>query len=95
MQVNDKLISCLEDLSCLTLTDGEKKILAKDLQKILNSIALIGELNTGGVPECIHPFDKVNIFREDETRPSLDRELLLKNAPVKNKEMFIAPKTLE
>ena len=95
MQVDDKLLSYLEDLTFLTLTDNEKTVLAQDLQKILNGITKINELNTDGVPECIHPFHKVNVFRDDEGIPSLDRELVLKNAPVRNDEMFVAPKTVE
>jgi aspartyl-tRNA(Asn)/glutamyl-tRNA(Gln) amidotransferase subunit C len=101
MQIDEQLISYLEDLSCLTLLDTEKIRLTEDLQKILNGITRLNELNTDGVPECSHPWDNgasldiVNVFREDEVRPSLDRKLVLENAPVKNDEMFIAPKTVE
>ena len=103
MQIDDKLISYLEDLSCLTLSDGEKSRLTGDLQKILDYMARLGELkpqegstlDTAGVSERSHPFDNVNVFRDDEVRPSFARELILKNAPVKNDEMIIAPKTVE
>ena len=91
MRIDDKLISYLEDLSCLTLSDGEKNRLSGDLQKILDYMARLGELDTGGVSERSHPFDNVNAFRDDEVRLSFDRELILKNAPVKNGEMIIAP----
>jgi len=95
MQIDSSLISYLEDLSCLTLSDGEKSRLTGDLQKILDYMARLSELNTDGVPERSHPFDNVNVFREDEERPSLERGLILKNAPVRNDEMFIAPMTVE
>jgi len=101
MQVDDKLISYLEDLSCLTLPDDEKIRLTEDLQKILNGFAKLGELDTEGVPERSHPWDfcasneNAKAFRSDEVRPSLPRGLVLKNAPQKNEEMFIAPKTVE
>jgi aspartyl-tRNA(Asn)/glutamyl-tRNA(Gln) amidotransferase subunit C len=95
MQIDSKLISYLEDLSCLALSDIEKNRLTEDLQKILNIIAPISGLNTDGVPECSHPLNNVNIFRNDEIEPSFDRELILKNAPARNEEMFIAPKTME
>jgi aspartyl-tRNA(Asn)/glutamyl-tRNA(Gln) amidotransferase subunit C len=58
-------------------------------------MARLGELNTDGVVERSHPFDNVNVFRDDEARPSFDRELILQNAPVRNDEMFIAPKTVD
>ena len=95
MQIDNKLISYLEDLSCLTLSDAEKNRLTGDLQKILDYMARLSGLDTAGVTERSHPFDLVNAFREDIVRPSAARELILKNAPVKNDEMIIAPKTVE
>jgi aspartyl-tRNA(Asn)/glutamyl-tRNA(Gln) amidotransferase subunit C len=95
MQIDDKTIAHLEDLSCLTLSDGEKKLLTADLQKILNGVSRICELNTGDVPELSHPFNNVNVFRNDEVRSSFNRDLILQNAPVKTDEMFIAPRTIE
>jgi len=95
MQIDDKLISYLEDLSCLTLSDEERVRLEGDLSKILGGMARLSELNTENVPERSHPFDNVNAFREDEAKPSFERELVLRNAPKRDDEMFIAPKTVE
>ena len=95
MQIDDKLISYLEDLSCLTLSNDEKKRITGDLLEILDYMARLGELNTEGVNERSHPFDDVNAFRDDQALPSFDRELILKNAPVRNAEFIIAPKTVE
>ena len=95
MQIDNGLIAYLEDLSCLTLSEGEKSRLTGDLQKILDYMARLGELDTTGVNERSHPFDNINCFREDDVRHSFDRGLILKNAPVKNEEMIIAPKTVE
>jgi aspartyl-tRNA(Asn)/glutamyl-tRNA(Gln) amidotransferase subunit C len=95
MQIDDKLLAYLEDLSCLTLSADEKTKLTHDLQEILDYMARLGELNTDGVVERSHPFDNKNVFRVDEARPSFDRVLVLQNAPNKNSEMFIAPKTVE
>ena len=94
MTINDKTIAYLEGLSFLTLTEGEKLRLTEDLGKILNGMARLGELNTENVTECSHPFDNVNAFREDKVQASFDRELILKNAPERNDEMFIAPRAL-
>jgi len=95
MQIDDKLLAYLEDLSCLTLSADEKTRLTHDLQEILDYMARLGELNTDGVVERSHPFDNVNVFRDDVVRPSFDRALILQNAPVKNDEAIIAPKTVE
>jgi len=95
MKIDDTLLSYLEDLSFITLSDEEKKLMARDLEKILHSIEGLSSLNTDGIPECIQAFDKVNVFRDDEVRSFINRELILKNAPVRSDEMFIAPKTVE
>jgi len=95
MQIDSKLISYLEDLSCLALSDGEKTSLTGDLQKILDYMARLSEIDTSGVPERSHPFDDVNAFRDDRVCSSFERELILKNAPARNDEFLLAPKTVE
>ena len=95
MQIDETLISYLEDLSCLALSREEKARLEGDLSEILGGMARLGELDTQGVPERSHPFDHVNAFREDTAQASLDRNLILQNAPASNTAMFIAPRTLE
>ena len=95
MQIDDKLLEYLEELSCLTLSADEKTRLTHDLQEILDYMARLGEIDTRGVVERSHPFDNVNDFRDDEIGPSFDRALILQNAPFKNEQMIIAPKTVE
>ena len=95
MRVDDKLLSYLEDLSCITLSNDDKDHLIIDLEKTLNYMARISEVDTNGVNECSHPFDNVNVFRDDEVRQFPDRGLILENAPDHNDEAFIAPKTVE
>ena len=95
IQIDEELITYLEGLSYLTLSDDEKRHLTVDLNEILSGMARLGELNTQDVPERSHPFDNVNAFRNDEAQTSFDRELILKNAPESNDETFVAPKTVE
>ena len=95
MIIDDKLISYLEDLSCLTLSSVEKDQLSGDLEKILNYMKRLEELDTSGILEQSHPFDNGNAFRDDISKASFDRELILKNAPNRNDETFIVPKTVE
>jgi aspartyl-tRNA(Asn)/glutamyl-tRNA(Gln) amidotransferase subunit C len=95
MHIDNQLISYLEDLSCLALSDDEKSSLAGDLQKILDYMARLSELDTTGVTERSHPFDDVNAFRDDNVCSSFERALILQNAPLKNDEFLLAPKTVE
>ena len=95
MKIDDKLFSNLENSSCLMFSDKEKTSLIGDLEKIMSDIRKLKNLDTDGVAECSHVFDNVNVFRDDEIQASFDRELILKNAPVRNEEFIVAPKTVE
>jgi len=95
LQIDEKLIEYLEELSYLTLSDEEKLRLTGDLRDILTGIDRLGELDTEGIIECSHPFDNVNSFRNDEVLDSFDRNLILQNAPESNDTMIVAPKTVE
>ncbi|MCL2088317.1 MAG: Asp-tRNA(Asn)/Glu-tRNA(Gln) amidotransferase subunit GatC [Oscillospiraceae bacterium] len=95
MQIDDKLITYLEDLSCLTLSESEKRRLSADLEKILDGMKILESLDTENTRELSHPFDNLNAFREDIEGVSFERELILKNAPSADDRMFIAPKTVE
>ena len=91
MLIDQTLISYLEDLSCLTLSAEEKQRISGDLKEILGYMERLGALSAEGVAERSHPFDHVNAFREDEVGASLDRDLILQNAPRGDGKMFVAP----
>jgi len=94
IKLDDKLISYLEGLSNLKLNDNEKEQVIADMEKSLELMSKICELDITDVPERSHPFDHVNDFRDDVVTPSFDRALLLQNANEHNGEMFIAPRTV-
>lgn len=95
MKIDDKLITYLEDLSRLKLSDEEQSKAKDDLGKILDYIDKLNELDTTDVEAVSHPFTFTNNFRVDEVKESTDRELILKNAPQKKDGCFKVPKTVE
>ena len=99
VKVDEKLISYLEEISLFTLTDEEKTRLIPDLQKTLDEMICLDELDTSDDPgekSCNGNENPlcINIFREDVVEKPLSRKWILYNAPVKNEEAFIAPKTV-
>ena len=92
MQIDDKLIDYLEELSRLALSGEEKQKISSDLKKILQYMDCLGQLDTNGVLGRSHPYNDVNTFREDNAGASFDRDLILKNAPDRKDGMFVAPK---
>ena len=69
--------------------------MTSQLNSILGHIEKLSELDTEGVEPTFHVFDVRNVFREDEVRPSLPTEEILKNAPVRDGNFFKVPKIIE
>ena len=99
MRINGDLILYLEDLSCLTLTDGEKLRVSAELKDILSYMSILGGLDTENISESGRSFynggDNADALREDIVETSFERGLILKNAPESDGETFIAPRTVE
>lgn len=93
--VDDNLIKYLEELSRLTLSPEEEERSKAELNKILDYIDMLNELDTDEVEPMSHPFAYTNNFRADEVVPSTDRETILKNAPQQKDGCFKVPTTVE
>ncbi|NCC86786.1 MAG: Asp-tRNA(Asn)/Glu-tRNA(Gln) amidotransferase subunit GatC [Clostridia bacterium] len=95
MQIGSELVSYLEALGKIELSDTERVKCEKDLQDILSYIDKLNELDTSNVEPLSHSFPVTNVFHEDEIKTSADRELLLSNAPHQKDGCFKVPKTVE
>jgi len=82
-------------LARLELTDEEKSVFQPQLEGIVSYVDKISEVPVDGVEPMMHGQHLVNIFREDEVRPSMDREDALANAPSRIGEEFLLPKIVE
>lgn len=82
-------------LARLNLNAEEIKLLEKQLEGILSYIDKLKEVNIEGVSPTTHVLPLKNIFREDEVKPSLACEDVLKNAPSKKDGFFKVPPILK
>ncbi len=79
-------------LARLELSDAEVERFREQLSAILDAVSKVQELDLSDVPPTSHPSaDVVNVWREDEPRPSLPREEALANAPASQDGMFRVP----
>jgi len=69
------------ELARLELTEDEIERFGAQLSAILEAVGKVSELDLEGVEPTSHPLDLVNVWGEDEPRPSLPREDALANAP--------------
>jgi aspartyl-tRNA(Asn)/glutamyl-tRNA(Gln) amidotransferase subunit C len=78
-------------LALLELTDDEVERFTEQLSAILEAVAKVSELDLSEVEPTAHPLDVVNVWAEDEPRPSLLQDDALANAPEREAGFFKVP----
>lgn len=68
-------------LARLEIPEDQIAHVQAELGAILEAVGKVSELDLEGVEPTSHPLDLVNVWGEDEPRPSLPREDALANAP--------------
>lgn len=79
-------------LAHIELTEQEKTLFTEQFNEILDYFKKIDEVDTKDVEPTYHVLELNNVFRKDETKPSLPPEEVLKNAPKKENKFFKAPR---
>lgn len=95
MEITDKLIDYVAGLAHLMIDEEQRERAKDDLSQMIGYVGRLSELDTQGVEPMSHAFAVTNVFREDETQESMDRELILQNAPAAKDGCFLVPKTVE
>ena len=95
MEVNDALIDKLANLARLQFDDSEKESIKHDLQRMIQFVEKLNELDTTGVAPQLHMSDNINVLRDDEVKGSIVRETGLKNALLHDDEFFKVPKVIK
>jgi aspartyl-tRNA(Asn)/glutamyl-tRNA(Gln) amidotransferase subunit C len=78
-------------LARLELREEEVERLGAQLNDILAAVSKVSELDLSDVPPTSHPLDVVNVWADDEPRPSLPVEEALANAPEREGQYFKVP----
>ncbi len=79
-------------LARLELSDEELDYFGGQLAQILEHIDKISAVDTSNVEPTAHAVEVTNVFREDETTPSLSQDEALSNAPKAESGGFVVPK---
>jgi aspartyl-tRNA(Asn)/glutamyl-tRNA(Gln) amidotransferase subunit C len=78
-------------LARLELTGEEVERLEAQLGAILDAVGKVSELELADVEPTAHPLDLVNVWADDEPRPSLPVDEALANAPERDGDFFRVP----
>jgi aspartyl-tRNA(Asn)/glutamyl-tRNA(Gln) amidotransferase subunit C len=95
MAVTLEDVEHVANLARLEFSDEEKKTLTNQLNKILEYMEKLNELDTSNVEPLAQVIPLSNVFREDAVRPSSPVSEVLKNAPAKTDKFFKVPKVIE
>ena len=95
MEVNDALVDKLANLARLKFDGAEKESIKNDLQKMIQFVEKLNELDTTGVKPLLHMSNNINILRADEVKGSITREAGLQNAAIHDEHFFKVPKVIK
>lgn len=93
MDFDKKTLEDLERFSRIKCTPEEEPALLEGLQKVLEYVEQLYEVNTEGVPACnfVQQDLQTNVTREDEVKDMLSTDLFLSAVPESVAELVKVP----
>jgi aspartyl-tRNA(Asn)/glutamyl-tRNA(Gln) amidotransferase subunit C len=95
MAISREQVEHVAHLARLGLSDDETDRLQQQLSQILGHMQMIDQLDTSAIPPTAQVIPVNTVMRDDEARPSLPTEDVLKNAPRREGAFFKVPPVLE
>jgi len=96
MQIDDALLTKLEKLSYLKISEDKREEVIKQLSEIVSFVDNLSELDTTDLNPTFGMTDKGTLLREDTPSSSKSvSESILSNAPLSEDNFFIVPKIIE
>lgn len=91
-QINTKHVA---HLSRIELTDPEEIEFSKEIGEILNYVDELSKVSTENVQPISQICNLKNVYREDEVKEGLARDLVLKNSPQSQSGFIVVKKVFE
>lgn len=88
-------IRYVAELARIKLTSDEISIFQSQLGHVLEHVAKLNQIDVSNVEPTAHSFPIYNVFRADEEKPSLARNVALANAPQQAQGLFVVTKVVE
>lgn len=93
-KISEETIEYIGILAKLELSEEEKEQARKDMQKMLDYVEQLKELDTSEIEPMTHLFLTDNVFREDEVTKKDGSKELMANAPKVKDGQLLVPKTI-
>lgn len=95
MAVDNNTVDKIAELAKLQFDDTAKEEIKADLNKMLDFVDKLSELNTDNVDPLIYMLDEEQVLREDEVKGQVTQKEALKNAPDKDSDYIKVPKVIK
>ncbi|MFY9288482.1 MAG: Asp-tRNA(Asn)/Glu-tRNA(Gln) amidotransferase subunit GatC [Alphaproteobacteria bacterium] len=95
MTIDQKTVAKIANLARLKIPEDEQKQVAGDLNKILDWVAQLDEVNVTNVEPLTSVNDASLRWREDKVNDGGKVDDILANAPAKTADFFTVPKVIE
>ena len=95
MSLTPEEVRHIARLARVGLSDDEVARLQGQLSQILDYFQRLQQVDTGDLPPTAHTLALHNVMRDDEPKPSFDKEEVLANAPQREKDLFRVRAVLE
>lgn len=94
MKITPKDVEHVALLSRLELSEPDKANYTETLNAILDYMEVLNRVDTANVQPTAHVLPLKNVFREDKLHPTLEKELVLANAPEEEDGCFKVPRII-
>lgn len=95
MEITDEIVDRIAKLAKLEFEKGAKEDIIKDLNRIIQFVEKLNELDTANVEPLVYMSDERNVLRKDTVKQEITQQQALKNAPQKDSDYFKAPKVID
>ena len=94
MNIDKETVDKIAHLARLDLHEDDKREMIGDMNRILDFMAKLNEVDTSGVEPLVYMSNEVNVVREDVVKQDITTEQALENAPKHNDQYFLVAKVI-
>ena len=95
MEIDTETVLKIASLSRIKITDSESSSIQKDLNRIVELVKQLGEIDVDGVSEFNFGKTHLKDMRQDSFTHNDNTDDILKNTKSKNQDFFTVPKIME
>jgi aspartyl-tRNA(Asn)/glutamyl-tRNA(Gln) amidotransferase subunit C len=94
-RITPEQVHYIATLARLSLDEGDVARMAADMDRILEYVDSLAELDTSGITPTAHAIELRTPVRDDIAAPGMDPYLAVSNAPERVNSAFSVPKVLD